>query len=59
MQFTSPLGVQYTTDPVTFAGASGLGVWGKAGLRTNGQYAFVSLRNVSGVGYVLHGDAQV
>lgn len=47
------------TGTVTFAGASGLGVWGKAGLRTNGQYAFVSLRNVSGVGYVLHGDAQV
>lgn len=47
------------TGIVTFAVASGLSIWSKAGLRTNGQYAAVKLRNISRMRYHLSGDTQV
>jgi len=48
------------TGLVTFAPASGLGLWSKSGgFRTNGQNARASLINVSSIGYHLSGDLQV
>jgi len=47
------------TGIVTFSAAAGLGLWSKAGLRTNGQYAKVKLSKISTVGYHLSGDTQV
>jgi len=47
------------TGVVTFVGAAGLGLWGKNGLRTNGQYAHVRLAQISALGYNLSGDLQV
>lgn len=47
------------TGVVTFAPAAGLGLWSKAGLRTNGQYAGVRLKKIAALGYHLSGDTQV
>lgn len=47
------------TGIVTIAGASGLGLWSKAGFRTNGQYARVNVQQVSAIGYHVSGDTQV
>lgn len=57
--FTMDLITTGATGVVTFAGAAGLGVWSKTGLRTLGQYAKASLMNVAGLGYHLSGDLQV
>ena len=47
------------TGIVTIAGASGLGLWSKSGFRTNGQYAKVTVQQVSTIGYHVSGDLQV
>lgn len=48
------------TGIITFAPASSLSVWSKGGgLRTNGQYASVVLRNIARMRYHLSGDTQV
>lgn len=58
--FTLELVTTGATGVVTFAPASGLGLWSKSGgFRTNGQYAYAKLNNVSPLGYHLTGDLQV
>ena len=47
------------TGIVTIAAASGLGLWSKSGLRTNGQYARAKIQQISTLGYHVSGDLQV
>lgn len=47
------------TGVITFTGSSGGAVFSKNGLRTNGQYATASLRNIANRVYRLTGDLQV
>ncbi len=47
------------TGIITIAGASGLGVWSKNGLRSNGQYARIKVSQISSLGYHVTGDTQV
>jgi hypothetical protein len=47
------------TGIITFTAAAGLGLWSRNGLRTNGQYAKATLRQISTLGYHLDGDLQV
>ena len=47
------------TGIITITGASGLGVWSKNGLRSNGQYARIKVSQISPLGYHVTGDTQV